>query len=482
MLGEALDRLARLARGAAQPNVPGPRWKLGYTRRLWALLLPVAILSGLAGAGLRLLLRFVEHQDWSYRAGEMSNAVGASGDGHRIVSLAIAGGLAGGIWWAMQRLTGSTGGELNDALWSGEGEMPPVRTLISAALSTTIIALGASIGREQPPKDAAAAIAGWFARRGALSAQERVLLMACAAGGAWAAVYDMPLGGGVFTAEVLLGTLALPVLVPAVATAGLATAVSWSVLSVHPYYTGIPIYGVSTSLLVWGLLAGPLLGLGAIGFVWLLGAANVHRVRGNWVLLGPPVAFLVLGLAAIPFPQLLGNGRDIGENLFLGGLGTATIGALLVLKPLLTAACWGSGAKGGMFTPTTSYGALLGAILGRLWSLLWPGGPFGAFALIGAAGTLAAGMSAPVSAVVLMFELTGGALSTLMVPVLLAVAGATLTARLLGGGSVYSVRLPLSKPPERWLASGIWVGPNARGRLLPGFARTSADAEPPVSE
>lgn len=150
-----LARLSHLTRPAAQLNVPGGWWRLGYTTRFWVLLASASLLAGLAGAGLRLLLWLVQHLAWGYHAGEFVNAVGATSSLHWIVNLAIAGVLAGGVWWTMRRTLGSTGGELNDTLWSGEGRHAAVATLLSAVLSTTIIALSVSLGREQQPKDAA---------------------------------------------------------------------------------------------------------------------------------------------------------------------------------------------------------------------------------------------------------------------------------------------------------------------------------------
>ena len=467
--------LNTITRPAAQANVPDAGSKLGYSRQFWLLLVPAALVSGAVATGLKVLLRVVEHVDWSYRAGEMTNAAGATSDLHRLASLLVAGALAGGVWWAMKRFTGSTGGGLNGTIWAGEGEMAPAQSVASAGLSMTIIAMGASIGREQPPKEAAAALACWMSRIGRLSASERCVLMACAAGGAWGAVYNIPFGGGLFAAEVLLGSLALPIIIPALTMSVIATALSWSVLSVHPYYQAIPTYPVSPALLVWAVLAGPALGAMGMAFVWLLGIARAWRVHGNWILVGPLVAFGLLGLLSFLYPQLLGNGRDLSENAFLGGFGISSIAILMCLKPLVTAASWGSGASGGMFTPTTSYGALVGALAGHLWSLAWPGVPAGAYALVGATAVLAAAMAAPLSAVVLMIELTRH-LPSLVVPVLLAVGGATLTARLMGGGSVYSVRLPLDEPTSRWTASGDRPARGGAGALPAESARADARA------
>ncbi|MST33086.1 hypothetical protein GHK86_10180, partial [Acidimicrobiaceae bacterium USS-CC1] len=191
--------------------------------------------------------------------------------------------------------------------------------------------------------------------------------------------------------------------------------------------------------------AGPVLGIAAMAFVWLLGILHRHRVSGNWVLVGPLVAFSALGALSIAYPQLLGNGRDLAQNLFRGELPLATVAVLLALKPLVTLVCWGSGAPGGMFTPVTAYGALLGALLGRLWSMAWPGMPAGAYALVGATALVTTAMSAPVTGVLLMIELTHQ-LTPLLVPVILAAGGALLVAWALGGGSIYSARAPLPRP------------------------------------
>lgn len=112
-------------------------------------------------------------------------------------------------------------------------------------------------------------------------------------------------------------------------------------------------------------------------------------------------------MASIWFPQLLGNGKDVSELIFLGKVPFATRLALLLLKPLATFLCLGSGAPGGLFTPSLILGALLGGVLGHAWSWLWPGVPAGEFTLVGAAAVLAAATQGPLSAVVLMMELTG---------------------------------------------------------------------------
>jgi CIC family chloride channel protein len=102
--------------------------------------------------------------------------------------------------------------------------------------------------------------------------------------------------------------------------------------------------------------------------------------------------------------------------------------------------CLGSGALGGLFTPSLALGALLGGVLGSAWSWVWPGVSPGLFAVIGAAAVLAATTQGPISAVVLMMELTGRDRS-FIVPLLLAVATATLVARTIEPRSIYDARL-----------------------------------------
>jgi H+/Cl- antiporter ClcA len=117
---------------------------------------------------------------------------------------------------------------------------------------------------------------------------------------------------------------------------------------------------------------------------------------------------------------------------------------LFVLKPLVTAACLGSGSPGGLFTPTLVLGVLFGALLGHAWGVIWPGSPIGSYALIGGAAILAAAMQGPLSATVLMIELTHST-GSLTVPLLLAAGLATVVARLLGAPSIYSARLAVAE-------------------------------------
>jgi H+/Cl- antiporter ClcA len=148
----------------------------------------------------------------------------------------------------------------------------------------------------------------------------------------------------------------------------------------------------------------------------------------------------LLGLISIPFPQLLGNGKDVAQLAFTNQVAPLLLLVLLFLKPLATTVCLVSGAPGGLFTPSLAFGALLGGVLGQVWSLLSPDTQPALFAVIGAGAVLAATTQGPISAVVLIMELTGGDRS-FIVPMLLAVIMATLVARTIEPRSIYDARL-----------------------------------------
>jgi len=176
------------------------------------------------------------------------------------------------------------------------------------------------------------------------------------------------------------------------------------------------------------------------------------------------VAFGILGLIGFALPQLFGNGRDLANQAFLGRGAFGLLLLLFLLKPLVTAMCLGSGASGGLFTPTLSTGAAFGAAVGIAWNLLWPGSPPGAYALVAAAALLGAAMQAPLASLALVLELTHSGFQ-IMVPMVAATVTATIVSRYIDGYSMYSARLP----PQRG-------GPSRRARP-PGRPEPQTDTD-----
>jgi H+/Cl- antiporter ClcA len=338
------------------------------------------------------------------------------------------------------QLSSGNGIDIIAAIWFSAGRLPKVRILGSAVLSVIGVAMGASLGREGAPKQAGAVFANLFSDGGKLSDEQRRLLVACGAGAGMAAAYGVPIGGALFALEVLRGMLALRLILPALLCSLIATVVSWIALPDTPVYQ-VPQFANSWGAYGLAMLIGPIAGVVSVGYVRAVAWAEHTKPRG-WIRYVTPLMVLGgLGVVAIRYPQVLGNGSDLCQLLFTGGI---TSGALLLpllfLKPVATVMCLRSGTPGGLFTPSLSLGALLGGSLGWLASFLWPNTPLGLAALLGGGAVLAATTQGPISAVVLLMELTGRDRS-FIAPLLLAICVATLVSRTVEPRSIYDAKL-----------------------------------------
>ncbi len=404
----------------------------------WLAVTVTGVGAGVGAVVLTELLQAVQHLLWPGR-GTLVDAAAQAGAWRHILVLLGAGLLTGAGQIALRRLTAGNGIDITEAIYFSAGRLPAVRTLGSAVLSVIVVGMGASLGREGAPKQAGAVIANAMSDRAGLSDEQRRLLVACGAGAGMAAAYGVPLGGALFALEVLRGVLALRLVLPALFASLLATAISWVTLPDAPTYQ-IPGFANSTSAALWALLAGPIAGLASVAYVRAIAWADRNKPKGWRRLVAPTLALGLLGAVSIAFPQLLGNGKDVAQLAFSDEVAPGLLLLLLVLKPAATALCLGSGTPGGLFTPSLAMGALLGGVLGHAWCWLWPGVPPGLFAVVGAAAVLAATTQGPISAVVLIMELTGRDRS-FIVPLLLAVATATLVSRTIEPRSIYDARL-----------------------------------------
>ena len=450
-------------RGATeQPNVTSDG-DTALTPMFWMVLVATGIAAGLFGDLLMFVLFSVEHLAFGFNAGPLQDGVRHASDLRRLIILPL-GGLIGGVAWYLLRRYTNGKSEIDDSIWNGDGKLSFGRSFGTSLISEFVIGMGASLGREAAPKLMGGVSASVLATWAQLSIGQRRLLVACGGGAGLAAVYNVPLAGALFTAEVMVGSLALPVVLPALACSGIATAVGWLYLPAHATYLNIPAYRFTLPLLVWSLLAGPVIGVIAAGYIRLIGWVSFYRFTGWRSIPAMVVAFGILGLIGFALPQLFGNGRDLANQAFLGRGAFGLLLLLFLLKPLVTAMCLGSGASGGLFTPTLSTGAAFGAAVGIAWNLLWPGSPPGAYALVAAAALLGAAMQAPLASLALVLELTHSGFQ-IMVPMVAATVTATIVSRYIDGYSMYSARLP----PQRG-------GPSRRARP-PGRPEPQTDTD-----
>ena len=396
-------------------------------------------MAGIGAGALTRLLEAVQRLVWGGNGTDLLAAAEQATVAHHVLVLLAAGAVTGVGQILLRHLASGNGIDTTAAIWFHAGRLPALRTLGSAVLSVIIVGMGASLGREGAPKQVGAVFANFFADRTRLSDEQRRLLVACGSGAGMAAAYGVPLGGSLFSLEVMRGVLALRYVMPALVASAVATAVAWMMLPDAPTYP-IPAYGSSAPAVVWALVAGPVAGVFSVGYVRLITWAERHKPTDRQRIFMPLVGLGLVGLVSAPFPQILGNGKDASQLAFASQLPIHLLLALVVLKPLATALCIRCGAPGGLFTPSLTAGAMLGGVLGYAWSWIWPGVPAGLYAVLGAGAVLAATTQGPISTVVLMMELTGRDRSFIL-PVLLAVGTATLVARSIEPRSIYDARL-----------------------------------------
>ncbi|HET9125543.1 MAG TPA: chloride channel protein [Solirubrobacteraceae bacterium] len=462
-----------------QPNVTGRGIVAGYSTRFWLMVATLGVITGIGASALMELLHFVSHVAYGYEHGGFLQGVSHVAGWRYFAALGAASLILAGGVTVLGRLTSRGGGtDVSDGLWLRGARLDFLPSMGRALLSIITVGLGSSLGREGAPQTLGAAVATKFSDWSGLPNWQRRLLVACGAGAGFAAVYNVPLGGAVFAVEVLLGSLALPLVLPALATSVIATAIAWTFLGTRPSYS-LPHYPLHPSQMVWALLAGPLIGVVAVGWVHLIRRAARSRPTGIARYLAPTVAFMALAALALVYPQLLGNGKGIVQLGAVGRLSLGLMVVLFVLKPLVTAACLGSGAPGGLFTPTLTIGVLLAGIFGTVWGHIWPGASLGSYAVIGGGAFLAAAMQGPLAGVVLVLELTRN-FDSLMAPTLLAVTEATVVARKLGAPSIYSARLrpdPDQRPESALAREAISILdrpdgiPDEHGRPAAGRSR-----------
>lgn len=377
---------------------------------LYAMIIGIA--AGFGGVFLSLLLHGLQHVAFGYGhhifddSETFLTGVSSASVIRRCSVLAGCGVLAGIGWWAMYRF-GSPLVTIKAALRDEQSRFPRVVTTVHACLQVMTVALGSPLGRETAPREIGALAAGMLTDRYRISGEDRRILIACGAGAGLAAVYNVPLAAVVFTLETLLCSFRQRVIIPVIAACGMATLVARLLMGNTVQYH-IPLNEVSNALLGWALVCGPIVGAGAFLFRQITAHGIAHAPRNGWLPVLTLLNFLGIAGVAVFFPQILGNGKGPAQISFDNQV---TIGLALILLVLKVASVWSTlrcGAKGGLLTPGIASGALLATVLGGVWNILLPDSmmPLGGYAVVGAAGFLATSMQMPLTAIILMLELT----------------------------------------------------------------------------
>jgi H+/Cl- antiporter ClcA len=363
----------------------------------------IGLLAGVAGAATTLLLHGIEHLTYHYSFGTLLTGVGDSSPVRRALGPMIGGALAGFGWWMLRRRTEVP--PLAETIASHR-PIPRLPMSIDAGLQVLLVGAGASLGREGAPRQFAAAIGDFGTTRLSLTARDREILLACAAGAGLGAVYSVPLGGALFAARILLGTWHLRAVGTALITSSLAVAVASPVTHLEHVLTW-PDAHLSYLFAFLALAIAPLTAAVGLAFNRVMDTARPKVQLRSWMLI-PAIAAagLLIGICSIWWPELPGNGRSILTVSLNSELGLGAAVIILFLKPLLTALFLRAGAVGGMLTPALATGAAAGSLAALVLNQ-WAGTDIhvSAVSLTCAAGVLAITQRAPAFATLFVWEL-----------------------------------------------------------------------------
>ena len=380
----------------------------------------------------------------------------------RVVIPAL-GGLAAGLvmhWGGL--LVGRQGStNLLEVVVAGDGRLPLRSGLVKVLSSLVSIGTGASIGREGGITQLSATLASKWGQLAKWPPYRLRLLVGCGAASGIAAAYNAPIAGAVFASLIVLGNFSMTLFAPLVFSSVVATVVSRSFFGIKSWYVVPPFEFTSVLQLPWFVLLGILAGiLGAI-FLKMLGRTKARFNELGWPIYAKlALAGLIVGLIAIEFPGVWGNGYAVTNRILHGEFDRLSASGLykywppaaapllalvgiFLAKLLATTATVGSGAVGGVFTPTLFLGASLGALFAT--TLHQFGGalvlPTSAFALVGMGSVLAATTRSPLLAMILVFEISLD--YSLMPPLMLGCVVSILVARQLHPDSIYTDPLRL---------------------------------------
>jgi len=430
------------------------------------LLITAILVGGLTGGAALLFVELIELvRELGFET--LPEQVPALGRAWVIVVPALGGLLVGPIIARFAREAKGHGvPEVMQALALEEGRIRPRVAIAKIAASSICIGSGGSAGREGPIVQVGATLGSTVGQVLRLSRARVKNLVACGAAAGVAATFNAPIAGVAFAIEVLAGELGVGILSNVVISAVTASVVSRAFLGPHPAFA-VPGYRLEAAPEMLAYIAlGILAALVGVLFIRVLyGAEDLFdRMRRVPLALRPAIGGLLLGLVAYAYPPLLellgvesgwatgeltgglphvfGSGFETIGAALAGPLPAALLLALVLLKILATALTLGSGNSGGVFAPSLFMGAMFGGFFGVVLAEIappeWAPEP-GACALAGMAAVFAAAARAPLTAILIAFEMSGD--YGVILPLMASTIAATLFASRIHPESIYSLKL-----------------------------------------
>lgn len=426
---------------------------------LTLLAVAVGVVAAYGAIGFRLLIDQIQ---WLFYGNPADRLISAAAQlpWWQVLLAPAGGGLAVGLFirYAMPERRPLSVADVIEATAERSGHLSLRSGLLAALASVGSIGCGASVGREGPVVHLGASIASWMARRLHLSRALMLTLVGCGVAAGVSSSFNAPLAGALFALEVVIGHYQLRAFAPVVISSVTGTVVSRLQFGDFPAFIK-PDYEIAS---FWEFPAFALLGVAsAVAALVLMHAVmfvadTTKKVPGpGWAL--PAYAGLIVGLIALQFPQVLGVGYEATDVALKGGYGLWLLIALIVAKTAATAVCLGSGFGGGIFSPSLVVGAMVGGAFGIVATMIFPdlSSGHGAYTLIGMGAVAASVLGAPISTILIVFELTGDYAIT--VAVMVAVVIASLITQQVAGQSFFRWQL------ER---RGLNLGGDVATRLL----------------
>ncbi|MEU2771743.1 chloride channel protein [Streptomyces sp. NPDC007162] len=348
------------------------------------------------------------------------------------------------------------------------GRISPKVAVVKTLASALCIGSGGSVGREGPIVQIGSALGATLGRLARVSEGRMKLLVACGAAGGIAATFNAPLAGVFFAMELILGTFGAEAFGATVLASVTASVIGRAAFG-NVAFLRLPGFRVD-HLAQYGLftalgVGAAVVGVGFSRFLYLIEDACDWLWRGpEW--LRPAVGGLALGLVLLLLPQMYGVGYPVLQKATEGGYAIGFLLLLLVGKMLATSLTIGIGGSGGVFAPSLFIGAMLGSAYGTAVHHLLPGsaGAVGAYALVGMGAVFAGAARAPITAVVILFELTGE--YSIILPLMLAIVLATAASRLLTRDTIYTLKLRRRGIDLEGPAPGARIGSQRVGAVM----------------
>jgi len=402
----------------------------------------IGALGGLGAVAFRFLIKVVQRAAWGSWTYDLG-LVASHPWWWRFLTPAIGGLIIGPLVYFLAREAKGHGvPEVMEAVALRSGFIRSRLVAIKSVASAICIGTGGSVGREGPIVQIGAALGSTIGQWLRISGRRLRTLAGCGAAAGIAATFNAPVAGALFAVEIILGDFGVSQFSPIVISSVMATVVSRHFLGDFPAFV-VPTYKMETAWeLPLYLLLGLLAAIAAQVFIRVLyGIEDLMESLPVKPWLLPALGGLMVGAIGLLFPQVLGVGYETINHALTGELTIGLLAGLIVAKLLATSLTLGSGGSGGIFAPSLFLGAMSGGFLGNLAHHFYPGATAtsGAYALVGMGAVVAGTTHAPITAILIIFELTSD--YKLIVPLMASCIIASLVSSRLKRESIYTMKL-----------------------------------------